>query len=246
MWGDNMKYTRYDWKKKKNKGGDIGKVIIVFMSMILVAILVATVMGKFIFDKSLKNEPSKDTSNSILINENKDNGENISSQNSLSLAVVQCGVYSQEANANIQRDALREKYNSFSVQDGDKFRVGVFIGDKVKGEEVASKLESEGIKSMVTRYEIGKEDSGAAELAEIVNGYLQIVNKLQEEDVKSVKTEDFKKWTTSLEEPNSKEHIETIKDVKKEISELPEELNKENIEQTYKTIYKALSPFRVN
>ena len=250
-----MKYTRYDWKKKKNKGGDAGKVIIMVVSIAVTAVLVATVMGKFIFKPSADGQDPKGKGAQEVSSTQVDKGETGKTENKeqvspvtngekVSLAIVQCGVYSKEENAEEQKKSLTEKYNAFSVKDGEKFRVGVFIGDKEKGTEISKSLQDEGINSMVAHYEIEKNNNGADEIAKIVDGYLQIVRKLQEKDVKSVKTSDFKKWASSLKDDEKSEHIESIKEVKKEIASLPDELTKENVEQSYKTIYKVLTPFR--
>ena len=252
-----MKYTRYDWKKKKNKGGDAGKVVIMVASIVVTAILLATVMGKFIFKPSIDGQDPKgkgaqevssaqgDNKEGTAKIDNKEQTPPVASGEKVSLAVVQCGVYSKEENAEEQKNTLKEKYNAFAVKDVDKFRVGVFIGDGQKGMEISKALQGEGINSMVAHYEIEKNNNGADEIGKIVDGYLQIVRKLEENDVKSVKTSDFKKWASSLKDDEKSEHIELIKEVKKEIASLPDELKRDNVEQSYKTIYKVLTPFRV-
>ena len=78
----------------------------------------------------------------------------------------------------------------------------------------------------------------------MINGILDITNKLNESDVTSVKSDEFKAWTNQLKEVNEDAKKDNFIKMKKMINELPTEVTKKDIGKIYQTIYDILSIYK--
>ncbi len=229
-----MKYTRYDLNRKSGKDG---KMLLILTLIVLVALGIGTILAKLIFtgnngDKNI--DIAKPTS--IASVESK--------EDTAIYTMLQCGFYSKKENADELKNKLKDKYNAIILQDGDKFRVATFIGSVDEATKVIDKLNQESVTSTKISYKIDKKDSANSQIAGMVNGYLQIFNKIQEKDVKSVKTDEFKKWTNTLKDEKNSANYKIFEEFKKDINELPNEITKADLDKGYANIFKILNNFK--
>ena len=155
-----MRYTRYNYKKKKNN--DIFKFIVSFIGMsafvIIVGVLLANVIIHFL---PLNNASTVDASNK---NEQvqTDNEENVSidvsdgkaaevantdivsetTQGTIntSFMAIQCGYFAQEVNAKEVFNKVANEYGAFIYNDADKFKVLAGVYDSDEGQVVIDRL----------------------------------------------------------------------------------------------------------
>ena len=132
-----MRYTKYNYKKKKNN--DIWKSILSFVVMsvfvIIVGVLLANVIIYFLpandanenlIDANEKQQISENTKiNSEEVDNNTDDNSTITSSNNVvsSFVIVQCGYFSSNENANVILSKISSEYSAFIFNDSDKFKV---------------------------------------------------------------------------------------------------------------------------
>ncbi|QAA31498.1 SPOR domain-containing protein [Clostridium manihotivorum] len=229
-----MKYTRYDLNKRQTNGG---KVMVFLVVVVVIALTLGTALAKYLFAKSPGEQQSPKVSNSKQISDSTKGETTV-------FSLVQCGFYSKKENADDNKNKLKDKYDAFTIKDNDKFRVGVIIGKPEDADKVAKDLTAAGVTNLKVNFEIGQKDLCTKELAEMINGYLKIISTLEGKDTKSVKTEEFKKWTNSLQEDSKSESFNIFQSMKKNINDLPQEISKDNVEACYNTIFSTLSNFK--
>lgn len=275
-----MKYTRYDLNMRKRKN-ERKKMFGSVLGVVVVAILIATVLWKYVIQPNMKNQNQDNTvvtngeqtnsSNSTTENTNNeqattdqskgeqtttDKTENKQTTTNIGgtqdYVMVQCGVYAKKENANSVIDKLESKAIAVSISEKDqatsqdRFRVIAYIGSEDEAQKLATDFESQQISTAKARFSIPKTDLVNTEIAEIINGYLKIIEKLKDPEVKSVKTQEFKDWTNSLEEDSSGKNYALFKELKEAIVNLPEEVSKDNIGEGYQVVYKVINNFRIN
>lgn len=77
------------------------------------------------------------------------------------------------------------------------------------------KLTDNKIDNSKVTFIMNKKDLCDAEISEIITAYIKVVNKLSEKDVKSVKTEEIKKWMSSLDKVDkNSSNIKTLNNLK--------------------------------
>lgn len=262
-----MKYTRIDVKNKKKGGGNNnnnneGKnFIFLFIGVIVIALVISTIMSKFIWpegkqiseeekaqtsslesekiNEDIKDEtnPKEDKSEVAPISESKEGQEYV---------MLQCGFYSNKENADKIKDTLKDDYVAVSLKEGENYRVIVHIGTEEEAISLSDKLSKAGVSNTKSRFKILKEDTCSNEIIEMINGYINIINKLKEDNVKGVKTDEFKSWVNSLEEHKDSKNFKIFKELKEGINKIPEEISKENIEESYQMVFNTLNNFKVN
>ena len=264
-----MRYTRYNYKKKKNN--DILKFILSFIGMsvfvIIVGVLLANIIIHFL---PLNNASTADASNK---NEQvqTDNSENVSNEVSegeadtqvnaaevvdndksseatqgtinTSFMAIQCGYFAQEDNAKEIFNKVANGYGAFIYNDADKFKVlaGVYAADE--GQAIIDKLTASGIECAKVEFNLNGGNSIENQIAGIYDGYLEILDTAFKDDVKSVDTTDFKNWVSKLEDIKEGDKYEVLSDLKKHINELGTEINKEDVSNEMQYLYKILLNF---
>ncbi|MGL5245396.1 MAG: SPOR domain-containing protein, partial [Sarcina sp.] len=179
--------------------------------------------------------------------ENKDNADEkvVSNSDGETFVMVQCGYYSKKEGADSIKNQLSDKVIAVNVPEGDKFRVIAYIGTEDSANKLAEELTTADISNTKARFFIPKTDTCNAEIIEIINGYLKILDKLKEKDVKGVKTQEFKEWVNKLEEKSDAKNYSIFKELKDGINSLPEEINKDNIEEGYQVVFKVINYFKI-
>ena len=264
-----MRYTRYNYKKKKNN--DILKFILSFIGMsvfvIIVGVLLANIIIHFL---PLNNASTADASNK---NEQvqTDNSENVSNEVSegeadtqvnaaevvdndksseatqgtinTSFMAIQCGYFAQEDNAKEIFNKVANGYGAFIYNDADKFKVlaGVYAADE--GQAIIDKLTASGIECAKVEFNLNGGNSIENQIAGIYDGYLEILDTAFKDDVKSVDTTDFKEWVGKLDDIKDGDKYEVLSDLKKHINELGTEINKEDVSNEMQYLYKILLNF---
>ena len=238
-----MRYTKYNYKKKKNN--DIWKSILSFVVMsvfvIIVGVLLANVIIYFLpandanenlIDANEKQQISENTKiNSEEVDNNTDDNSTITSSNNVvsSFVIVQCGYFSSNENANVILSKISSEYSAFIFNDSDKFKVLAGIYNSDEADSVVNKLTSNGIES--------------AKVSAICDGYLKLLNTSLNSDVKSVSTDDFKTWVSNLDSVESGDKIEVLNNLKQHINESASEIKKEDVSQEMQFIYTTLINF---
>lgn len=228
-----MRYTRYDYKKKGGGG---------FFLWILLIIILAVAIGITIFKMFFS---EGEISNSLKVPNKSQQEESINTaENSSIFKIIQCGLFSKEENANSTLTTLHSSMTGFVIQEDGKFKVMAGI---YKDEESAKKTEEltkASINNFTIKCCIPKDSSEKKIEAQIIEGYLQIINKFEESDVKSVKTVDFKKWTEET-VANIKSPSEEVQNLVKVIKELPDEYTQKDVKTSKDFLYKLLIKYRV-
>lgn len=258
-----MRYTRYNYKKKKNN--DIFKFIVSFIGMsafvIIVGVLLANVIIHFL---PLNNASTADASNK---NEQvqTDNAENVSidvsdgkaaevantdivsetTQGTIntSFMAIQCGYFAQEVNAKEVFNKVANEYGAFIYNDADKFKVLAGVYDSDEGQVVIDRLTASGIECAKVEFNLNSGSTIENQIAGIYDGYLEILATAFKDDVKSVDTTDFKGWVSKLDDIKEGDKYEVLSDLKKHINELGAEINKENVSNEIQYLYKVLLNF---
>ena len=264
-----MRYTRYNYKKKKNN--DILKFILSFIGMsvfvIIVGVLLANIIIHFL---PLNNASTADASNK---NEQvqTDNSENVSNEVSegeadtqvnaaevvdndksseatqgtinTSFMAIQCGYFAQEDNAKEIFNKVANGYGAFIYNDADKFKVlaGVYAADE--GQAIIEKLTASGIECAKVEFNLNGGNSIENQIAGIYDGYLEILDTAFKDDVKSVDTTDFKEWVGKLDDIKDGDKYEVLSELKKHINELGTEIKKEDVSNEMQYLYKILLNF---
>lgn len=229
-----MKYTRYDYRRKK---GDKTTVIVMFASIVLAALLLGTLFSSIF----LKDKP---TSTSSPVENTKNEGEAVQDAGaaeknpSTKFIVIQSGYFGVKSNADVQKDKLKKVINPFTVEDDGKFRVLAGIYNEGEYEKVLEKIVQQGLDNAKTTYIVENSDQSVYQISEIMKGHLKILTTLTEATVTAVKTEEFKTWISSLSKiEESSEHSALLEEYKKYINSLPVEIGKDKAEENYIYIY---------
>lgn len=218
-----MRYTRYDYKRKK---GDS------LIWWLLLIIILSIVIGIGIYNMFLS-EGNK--------NENESNGI-ISTEEDKTFIAIQCGLYSNEQNAQELLKTIPEEYGAVVVQQDGKFKVIAGIFTTEEGEKKSNELASGNISNFRIKFNMSIKDIAIKTEGEIIQGYIMIINKLCEKDVKSINTKEFKAWTEDVAGKTS--NNEEVKLLVENIKNLPEEYNKEYGNESIKFLYNILLKYK--
>lgn len=244
-----MGYTRYNYKPRKKPGRN-------FLSIgaigIVLAIVIGLFIGKLIFkpnnvtNSEQTSEVNKNEQSNILDNEsiNASNGV-VESENKKRFSMIQCGFYGKKENAEKVLNEIPSTYNKFIIEEDGKFRIiaGIYTEDNV--DKVIEKLTEKEIANVKIKCDYELSDSENSMICEIVSGFMKILNELENKQVKSVNTTEFKKWVSELED-DSKGEIKNdeLKDLKKHVEKLPKELDRNGAKKSLEFMYKMLIKHR--
>lgn len=250
-----MKYTRYDLNNKKKKN-ERKNLLLAILGVCIGAVVIGTVVAPLVFkgkdaptsgkpsiEKNI-NEQGKTGNDSPKTSEAGKEIATNESSDSENFVMVQCGFYSKKENADNIKSKIQDKVVAVSLTENDKFRVIAYIGSEAEAQKVSDDLTKAEISNTKVRFTIPKSNLANNEIIEIINGYLKILEKLKDKEVKGVKTEEFKEWTNSLKEDSNSTNFQLFKELKQGINNLPDEINKNNVEECYQIVYKVLNNFK--
>lgn len=229
-----MKYTRYDYRRKKEDKMSFG---VMLLSIVLAAILIGTLLSNMFLKGGEKLKPQSG-GDSKGVQQKVDNNTG----NSYNFVLAQAGYYGIEDNAKLQKEKLKTAGIPFMVKDEGGFRVfaGIFLESEY--DDVKNKLTQLNIENSKVTYEVDIREKSTKLLVEIIKGHLQILNALSQNNAAAVKTEEFKDWlkkeTDKLEQGNK--NYDLIEEYTAYINSLPEEIDNSKVEEGYLLIYKMI------
>lgn len=238
---DKMKYTKYQYKKK-NQGAK-------FFSSLIMTTLAAVIIGLIGALGLLKIIPTIGDGNVItdepVINANNNTDVTERQVQEQKFEFIQCGYFSKEDNANQVLAKVQNDFKSFIVKDDTgKFKVLVGVSNQDEVSKTVDELKSKGVENAKVSLVLNKDDKVQGQIAGITEGYLQIINTSNQNEVKEINTNDFKEWVNGLEEVNEGEEIEILKEYKDHINSLPETINKESTVSELQYVYSILSKIK--
>lgn len=234
-----MKYTRFDLKKKNNNSAYF---VCCVVGILLSAFVLGTIISKVI---------SKGTWPNTIVNLKSANTKNLDqpqiSKKVVKYIAVQGGMYANKDNAEVEKKLLSSYGTPFEIIDGNNTRVFIGIYDETNVENIVKVLNANNVPNSKMTFELNTKDVCDAEISEIINGNLQIVNKLSDKDVKGIQTDELKKWCSQLKDVDkSSKNISTFNELREYINSMPKEMQKDKIEENYKTIYAILKKVKAN
>ena len=245
-----MRYTRYNYKKNKNNNlimfilKLVGTVVGAGLCGIALAYVAISVLTKnnALPAANIGNKTSIEANNNEVVN--SEEGSNGAVSNTSVFYTVQCGYFSNENNANQILSSINGKYSAFIYKDQDKFRVlsGVYESDKV--DQIVSELKNSNIECAKIKFSFNNDDKVEYEIASICDGYIRLLDTAVSDDVKSINTDDFKRWTNELENISEGEKIDILNNLKEHIANLKTEINKANVPEEMEYIYTILLNFK--
>ncbi|WP_217077287.1 SPOR domain-containing protein [Clostridium baratii] len=253
-----MGYTRYNYRPRKKPKGNLFTIGIV---VVICAIVIGMLMAKYLFkgdipngenngQKTVEEQKNNDNDSSNSggnIVENNNNNNNSQSEASKNFVIIQCGYYGKEENAKKVLQDIPSSFNKLIIKDGDKYRIIAGIYNEEAANNMSDELSKKKIDNVKIKcgYETSKDEE--AKSYEIINGFMKILNELENEQVKSVNTTEFKKWTKELGQNSNKENVDNdeLKSIKEYIEKLPEELEREGAKKALEFIYGILIKHRL-
>ncbi|ASW44010.1 SPOR domain-containing protein [Clostridium isatidis] len=232
-----MKYTKYQYKKK-NEG-------MKFFTSILITTAIAITIGAAGAWSIIKFLPASFNLDMEPITNTSSEAEVSQSSNIKSFSLIQCGYFSKEENANQILNKIKSDFNAFVVKDeAEKFKVIGAITKEEGSSEILDKLNGKNIESAKFKVSLNEGNIDENQLAAIIDGHLEILNTAYKAEVKEVNTTDFKEWINSLEEVREGNYLELLKEYKEHVKNMPEKINKENINEENVYIYTIISKIK--
>lgn len=222
-----MRYTRYEYKKS-------GKLKFLCSVAIIAGISIGggLYISNVIFDgKDIQSINKNDLKQSNI----KDESDKI--QNVIAL---QCGYYSKEENAKDSLNSISKYCQPFIMEDDGKYRV---IAGIYTEEDAAKKIEefkAGSIDVAKINLNLSSDNIDSKKIIEIINGFLTITNKLQDNQVKSIKTDEFKAWSDKIINDGNQVKTEKLKQLDDYVNSLPEEIDKTTNDTNMQQIYKLI------
>ena len=255
-----MRYTKYSYNKKKKNNNEVVKFIVSILVMAAFAIVVGVSLARFLSSAILENNNgtkvedglnddsveanSGNVDNTTNNKENNDSNGQIGVINS-NFYTVQCGYFSEEANAKVALEKVGSEYLPFIIKEDNMFRLLTMIGDSTKSTEIVESLKKDGTESIKLNFMLDSKDEVQNQIAAICDGYLKILDESVKSNVKSVDTIKFKEWVASLGVIENGEDVQILIDLKTYVKNMPEKIEKENVSEAMIDIYEVLSNFKI-
>ena len=225
-----MRYTRYEYKKSNQI-----KFLLTVTIIIGLSISGGLYASNFIFDG--KNIQDNSSNNSSYSTEKNYDGK------VQKFIAIQCGYYSKEENAKETLASISKYCQPFIVEDDGKYRVLAGIYKEEDGLKQMEVFKANNIEISKLNLNISSNNSENKEIIEIIDGFLSILNKLQESDVKSIKTAEFRGWADKIINDGIETKSKKINDLSNYVSNLPDEINKANSNAKTQELYKLIKEY---
>jgi len=217
-----MRYTRYEYGKSSK---------IKFLFTIAVIISISIGGGLYISNFIFQGKQIEDNSKYSSEINNGSQEENF--------MALQCGYYSKEENAKELIASISKYCEPFIIEDEGKYRVLAGVYKEQDGIKKIQEFKANKIDVAKINLNIQSDNSEMKKITEIIDGFLTITNKLQESEVKSIKTSEFKAWVDTVinDDGVKSKKIESLNNY---VKALPEELDKTNNSKNMQELYKLL------
>ena len=130
------------------------------------------------------------------------------------------------------------------VEDSEKYRVSAGIYPLKEGTDKMESLKSSGLEVSKMSFLIPDDNNIDKQVAAIIDGYLKVINKLGEADVKSVNTKELKDYVQGLEVIESGDRIEVLNNLKEHIKGLAEDMTKDDVKKEMVFIFQILINYK--
>lgn len=217
-----MRYTRYEYKKfSKAK----------FLCTVAIITLISIGGGLYITNIIFKGKQIEDSS--------KNSSEIKYGDQEEKFMMLQCGYYAKEENAKELLNSISKYCEPFIVEDGGKYRVLAGIYKEEDGFKKIQEFKVNNIDIAKVSLNIQGDKLEIKKITEVIEGFLTISNKLQEKEVKSIKTSEFKAWTDKVINDGRVES-KKLEDLNEFVKALPEEIDKTNNTKNFQELYKLI------
>lgn len=235
-----MKYTRYDMRKKKSDGT---MILLVLAGMLIIAFVIGTIMSNLFLKGSFS---SKKTSGAQKSVSQKPAASSTETNNITKFVVIQGGKYKNNDYIESCKNSLSNYGNPFTIAEPDGTRVLLGIYNEADSQKVISNLNEKKAANSKMVLEISNADLCNKEITEIIKGNLLLLTKLTEKNVKSIPTDDLKKWCAGLKdvEKDSKNYT-ILTDLKGYINNMPKDFVKEKAADNYVFLYNTIKKLNI-
>lgn len=223
-----MRYTRYDYNKKKSGN---------FTLSLIIVIILAVIIGAIIFKLFPKNVEKLIDNNDAM----KTSGEVNNKQIINNYVAIQCGVYQNIENANTTLATIPSDFKSFIIEEEGKYKVIAGIYTESEAKDKVNVLNTSKINNFSIKFNIDAKDNNSIIISEVVKSYLEIINKVSQDSIDSINTKEFKAWVKKVTKDNDSKLIGELNDM---TNNLPEEIKKENNVELIKNLYNILSKMK--
>lgn len=238
-----MKYTRYTYGGKK-RGGK-GKNTLIVIGLLVVAVVTGTVFSKLLIKDNIK---ESGIDNKSIVNKDEKERNDVKpaeGQNKPKLYAVQCGYFAKKENVDELLGKLKPKYGGFMVEEGDKFRVFVGIYEEGKVDEKIKELTGDGYNAMKVDITAKPSKDSYNVIYEISAAQIKLLSKLDDKNIKSINTDEFKKWVGDINVLGEGDaYFKQFSDTKNMVMALPKDLTKEKKDELYRSIYSILKSIK--
>ena len=221
-----MRYTRYEYKRS-NK--------IKFLCSI--ALIAGVSIGGGLYLSNVIFNGKEIQSNSSNSGYSTDVNYESNIQN---IVVLQCGYYSKEENAKELVNSISKYCQPFIVEEDGKFRVLAGIYKEDDGLKKIEEFKNNNIDVAKVSLNISKDNVENKKILEIIDGFITVRNKLQDNGVKSIKTAEFKEWADKILNDNGSNKSEKLNYIESYIKNLPDEIDKTNSDTNIQQLYKLI------
>lgn len=214
-----MRYTRYEYKKSSK-----AKFLFTIALITSISIGSGLYISNFVFEGKQIEDRSKNLS---------EVNYGIQDENFMAL---QCGYYSKEENAKELMSSISKYCEPFIVEDGGKYRVLAGIYKEEDGIKKIQEFKSNNMDVAKVNLDIQGDKLEIKKITEVIDGFLTITNKLQEKEVKSIKTAEFKEWANkAINDGGAKS--KKLEDLNNYVKALPEEIDKTSNNKNLQELY---------
>ncbi|MDS0528009.1 hypothetical protein NNC19_20145 [Clostridium sp. SHJSY1] len=220
-----MRYTRYDYKKKKGEN---------FFGWLLLIIIISLALGMGVYKLLIgssqigkKENTTQEVVNSV--NEEK------------AFGIIQCGLFSNKNNAESTLKTIPDGYEKFIVEESGSFKLMAGIYPLTDSESKSQELTKGSISNFRMACKLDSAENKTE--AEIIDAYIKVINKLYEKDVKSIDTKEFKTWVKDVLSKDTSNN-EEIKQLANNVESLPDEYKKENSNESLVFLYNILIKYK--
>lgn len=220
-----MRYTRYEYKKSGKLKFLCGVAIIVGIS-----IVGGLYISKFIFR-------GKDVSSNL--NNSYSSEEKVTVENE-ELIALQCGYFSKQENAQTVLNSLGGDFQPFFIDEEGKYRVIAGIYKQEEAIKKIDELKDKGIEVNKIDLSIPANSIENRKIIEVIDGLFQIINKLEESEVKSIKTSDYKIWAQEIINEGETSNSGELESISSYVNDLPEEIDRSNIAINLQKLYQLI------
>lgn len=235
-----MKYTRYNYKPPRKKNN----FMLVFILIIIAAIALGTIFSKLLPKYNNTKTAGEDKTTKIgLEKENitKDPAKVTSEGIINDYVAIQCGAFSNKANALVLKNSLMSSGTPFIIEEGTTFRVMFGIYPKESIDIITKQLQANKIEYAKINFQVIGNDATSLQINEMINADLKILNKLSEKGNSAFDTVELKKWLGTLKGADEKSaSYKTMTEIKTYLNAMPTLVKKEKTEEGYIYIYKFI------